>query len=586
MSSSRLLAPLLSLVLLAPGTAFGFGALVPKPAAALKLRDARLAFSAGTTRSTLWAQVRLDGMADELLWVLPVPPGGAVDLSSAGLLDALEQATAPRIRPPGGAAPKNETCTAPAGSEVVTTGDFELPASLTDHSLVADVAGLHALVKGWGFDDQALDDDALGQVVKAGAGLLALRLDGVGAGLGVVTTVSVRIHGAGIGSLPLQLTKTDSDPIPYSLWLVGPGRGRFDGAGEAVLEPSALRWVSAQGTNYGALRKALVTKNGGASLLLEMAAAGALARGTANAGESDVPSVVDAYLTRAFARGAAQGDLGQTSQTVHDALDGGTFGEPCPRDDLVTHTGYSCDPPSAKASALVPAPAADDLAHLFPGPVAERWVSRFAGQISGASRGPLLSPGFPGGGEVSPVRTPANVWDALCTAVIPGGPTGAGGATGLGGGSTHVPGGGGASQGGGDTSTDGTDAVVVVEETPGGGCWAEPWTEINCGGDSSSSSDSSGCDCNRSSSDDTNHDGCACSGNSGDDQHGGCDCGSSGSSGGESCGGSSGGGESCKDCSVARVPARPRLSKLLVLAAAIVLPLRRLSRPRRREKGY
>ncbi len=580
-SSVRLLAPLLSLLLLAPAPAFGFGALVPKPAATLKTRDARLAFSAGTTRSTLWAQVRLDGVADELLWVLPVPPGGAVDLSSAGLLDAMEDATAPRIKGPGGAAPKNETCTVPSTS-VVTAGEFEAPTGLTDHSLVADVAALHTLVKSWGFDDQALDDDALGQLVQGGAGLLALRLDGAGAGLGVVTTVTARIHGAGIVSLPLRLTKSDSDPIPYTLWLVGPGRGRFDGAGEALLEPSALRWISAQETNYEALRRALVSKNNGASLLVEMAAAGALTRGTSSAGEADIPSVVDSYLTRAFARGAAQGDLGQTSQKVHEALDAGSFDQPCPRDDLVTHTGYSCDPPSAKPTALVPSPAADDLAHLFPGAVSERWVSRFAGQISAASRGPQLAPGFPGGGEISPVRTPANVWDALCSGTIPSGPTGRGGGTGLGGSSTHVPGAGGASSQG-EGGSDGSSSVVVVEESSpsSGGCWAEPWTEINCGGDSSSSNnDSSGCDCNHSS-DDQNHDGCACSGNSGDDQHGGCDCGSSGSSGGESCGGSSGGGESCKDCSVGRAPVRPRLSKLLLLAAAIVLPLRRRTRPRR-----
>jgi hypothetical protein len=596
MSPARLLAPLISLVLLAPAPAFAFGALLPKPAATLRVRDARMAFSAGSARSTLWVQVRLDGVADELLWVLPVPPGGAVDLSSAGLLDAMEQATAPRIKPPGGAAPKNVACAPPSGSEVVTGGEFETPTGLTDHSFVADVPGLHALVKGWGFDDKALDDDALGQAVQGGAGLLALRLDGAGADLGVVATPSVRIHAAGLGSLPLKLTKTDGDPVPYTLWLVGPGRGRLDGAGEAVLEPSALRWLSPQGTNYEALRKALVSKNGGASLLLEMTAAGALASGTPNPGETAVPSVVDAYLSRASARGAAPGDLGQISQKVHDALAAGSFDDACPRDDLVTHTGYSCDPPSAKPNALVPAPAADDLAHLFPGLASERWVSRFAGQIAASSHGPQLSPGFPGGGEVSPVRTPANVWDALCSGqVTPGGPTGAGGATGLGGGSAHVPGGGAATQGNGGDPGSETEAVVVVEEPSRGGCWAEPWTEINCGSDSSSSSDTSGCDCGKSSSD-QNHDGCACSGSSGDDQHGGCDCGSSGSSGGgescggssggESCGGSSGGGDSCKNCAVARGPSRPRFSKLLLLAAAIALPLRRLARPRRRENGY
>jgi hypothetical protein len=300
--------------------------------------------------------------------------------------------------------------------------------------------------------------------------------------------------------------------------------------------------------------------------------------------------VLDTYLTRAFLRGEAAGDLGSFSSQARAAL-GAIFQEPCPRGDLLPATGEACvigdgDP----VTPLVPTSAADDLAFVFAGDSSQRWISRLAGQIPATKAGRSLTPTFASGESVSLLYTPANLWDNLCSTVVTGGKGGSSGKGGSGGslGGGPLPGstGGATGQGGSDEGEEPAD-----ESSSSNSCNAI-FIGDGCSGDSSSSDSSEGCNCSDTSSDsDTgSSEGCGCGEESGDGGQS-CDSGDSGGNscsgsdvdgGGDSCGSGSSGGSSCgKDCSVGQRGRRsPRLSKWLLLITALALPLRRLTRPR------
>src|SRR5262245_16124510 len=103
----------------APSAALGLGAIAVRPSAAAVVREGRVALSSGAGRSTLWLQVIVDGAADELLWAVPVPFGISVDVASDAFFDALEDATATRVRPPLSKPPSGSSCSVPVAAEVV-----------------------------------------------------------------------------------------------------------------------------------------------------------------------------------------------------------------------------------------------------------------------------------------------------------------------------------------------------------------------------------------------------------------------------------------------------------------------------------
>jgi hypothetical protein len=581
------------LLALAPSQAEAAGLLLARGLTGdVQIKEARGALSRGPARSTAWHQLLFEGgNAEELLWLLPVPSGAAVDVAATSFFDGLEEATAPRVLAPPGSPPGNLTCIKPS-PEVISPGEGgSSPLVLLGQEVFSEPGAVAPGVEKLGYTLSAADAAALGQALGAGGRLLALRMK---APLVAASTITVRIHGSGVDLGALPLLRSPSQAVPFVLWLVGSSRGKVQGVGEVEMEPSALRWLSSTATNYESLRRSMLEKSKGANVVLEVAGPGPLRDLTALPGGNDLPAFLDAYLRRAFERGEASGDLGSVSDKARDALDD-THPDGCPRGDLLPPEGFTCALPGAQAP-LVPSPGADDLSFVYPGNAALRWVSRVVGLVPAASALPQVSAGFPGGDPVSVLLTPASVWEGLCSPVTPGGQGGSSGSGGKNGG--FGAGGPRPSGGGGDGGSEagGSDGVDVAASAVDVGCsCANVLIGESCNGSSSDGGeeDSESCNCNDTSSpeEDSSSEEDACSGSDSGSEDSGDSCsGSEGSGGSDSCGSSSSegseGGDSCgKDCSVSRRGRRPpRFSKWLVLAAAVALPLRRWTRPRDRKR--
>jgi hypothetical protein len=589
---------LVALLALAPVQAEAAGLLLARgPSGEVQIKEARSALSRGPARSTAWHQLLLQGgNAAELLWLLPVPPGAAVDVAATSFFDGLEEATAPRVLAPSGSPPGNQACLKPS-PEVVTSGEGgSSPLALLGQEVFSEPGAVAPGVEKLGYSLSSADAAALGQALGGGGRLLALRLQPP---LAEAATITVRIHGNGVDLGALPLLRSSSQAVPFVLWLAGSSRGKVQGVGEVEMEPSALRWLTSAETNYASLRRSMLEKSKGANVVLEVAGPGPLRDLTALPGGNDIPAFLDAYLRRAFERGEASGDLGSASDKARDALDD-AHPDGCPRGDLLPPEGFSCALPGTQAP-LVPSPGADDLSFVYPGNAALRWVSRVAGLVPAAGALPQVSASFPGGDPVSVLLTPASVWDGLCSPVTPGGQGGSSGIGGKNGGSGAGGPGPSGIGGSGGSEAEESDLDTAASAVDAGCSCANVFVGESCNGSSSDGSDgdAESCNCNDTSStgEDSSSEGCSCGDSSSDgegdscsgsDSSSGDSCsGSEGSGGSDACGSSSsGGGESCgKDCSVSRRGRRPpRLSKWLVLAAAAALPLRRWTRPRDRKR--
>lgn len=580
------------LLMLLPAQASAAGRLLARGGTGIQLEMARSALARGPARATVWHQLRVDGSAEELLWLLPVPPGVGVDVAASSFFDGLEEATAPRVLAPSGTAPKNQTCSNPS-PEVISLGEGGPTLALLGQEVFSDPASIQPKLDQLGYTLSAAELAELNATVNNGARLLALRL---AAPLGPSSTITVRLHGTNANLGATTLLRSSSESLPWVLWMVGASRGKAQGVGELEMEPSAVRWLSPTTSNYTALQNSMLEKANNASVLLQVAGPGPLRDLTALPGGNDIPPFLDAYLRRVFERGEASGDLGGFSDGAHLATDG-DLPDGCPRGDLLPFEGFTCTPPGAQ-DPVVPSPGADDLAFVFAGNAPLRWVSRAAGRVPAKTAAPAVSVAFPGGDPVSLLITPASVWDGLCSTVGVGG-QGNGGGTGFGGTNNGTGAGGPVPVGAGGTGSSEGNGYDDGSSSSGCSC-TNVFIGESCNGSSQDSDpDSSGCNCNDTSSseDDSSSDGCSCgdsSSSSGDSCSGsdssgdsGDSCsGSEGSGGGDSCGSGTSGGDSCgKDCSVGRGRRRsPRLSKWLLLIAAAALPLRRWTRPRDRKQ--
>ncbi len=80
----------------------------------------RMALSISPDVSVLWDQVQYTGAPAEFAWVLPVKPGARIEVASDAWFEALDAATAVRVRPPSlqcmGSAGYDYRCQATAGT--------------------------------------------------------------------------------------------------------------------------------------------------------------------------------------------------------------------------------------------------------------------------------------------------------------------------------------------------------------------------------------------------------------------------------------------------------------------------------------
>lgn len=527
------------------------------------VEELRVALADNGTTSTTWMQAKLQqnvtGAEVPVVWTLAIPPSTSVDIASSSWLDALEAATAPRVKPLEGPIP-NDACAIASHPDLISSGDCGAVPSIEAVSLANSQSELDALATPWGVSKTSLEV-ASGVWSTAGTRVLAIMWHGG------TSTMSIRLQGPG-----RRMPRMRSLSTPTTMYLIGDTRLGVVGLEEREVSMDSLRWLSTTSTTYASERSALT-----ASLLgvVDSSDTAMLSRSTMD-GTIFVESAIDGYLRRAFDRGEATGDEGQVRQRVQTRLgQPSEIGTPCARGDLVSAV---CTPGAGASATDWMAGQADDLAFAFAGGTgpANRWVTRITAQARAASFEPLITKAA----ESSPVIKIATYdWDALCPTeqAGAGGAAGSAGSNGTsgssnGGAGSYVPvsgaaGSTGESTTGEDIATGIEAAGVIAQMADGCSCGSgteEPESDdeaSSCSGDSSS--DSSGDSCSSSGGDSS---GDSCSSSGGESSESGCSSGSPSS-------------EGSSQCTVSRrTKRRSRLSPFVLALAAIVLPLRRMGR--------
>lgn len=636
-SSRRLAAAVLGSVFLtqAPGEPRAEGWL---GSAALTPIEARIAVAAGPDRTTTWTSLRLEAAPGAVGMVVPVPPGASLDWSSDAWLEALEIATAPRVFPPAGVSP---VC---PGADAGRGGDpFEVAGAL-EHtkSVVPDEAAIlpdAAAVAAWAEANAlalapALEADLAAQT---GARFFVARFTAAG-GAAVSPTLRVVAPGAA-PALPLALTRAGASPLRVTSWLLGAGRGGLTGAPEASIA-AAIAWDAAEGVStYRERREQALAQAAEGAALIEATSHEALAEAVPIAsGTASIDGVLGTYLERAAAYLGAPDPAECLPAAAAALASSSAVATSCPRADLGVVDGTPSCVEAPVAGQIDPAKlrcggAVDDLAVAFSGlsPAAVR-LTRHTSRIAPGAAGHAWPVAFGEGPALEPILEATALDLSGCDDA---GGTGSGRGAGSSGSSRGTGGPPGGSSGGAGSGVSGGDGYVYHHdpyadvgcdcsgtetvgyhsggETDEGGGETEPAEETGYayqdddGCSSDSSETASGDDCGGDSSDPSSSgDGCSGQTESGYDyqEDDGCSgesagsgssdsCGDDGSSSGtdscsgdgasstgDGCSGSSGGGE---DCSVARGRRRsPRLSALTLGALALLAPLRRAGRARRR----
>jgi hypothetical protein len=523
--------------------AHAMGAIISSPAGASAATQVRVAVSSTGTRTSRWASIHVHGQAATFAWVVPVKSNAFVDLASDAWLEALEDATAPRVIPPYQSPPCG-----PGGVEV--EGNLShLVTTAPDASTIApDAATLASTLAAWGLSvpgELAPLVDAAG---AEGDSFLVLRYSSATAD---VVTRTVRIVDGSADVLPLGWTSGPGsiEVVAYAFTNGGASVGT-----EALSLPaSAVLWTSAGTSTYAAARDALLGATPGA-WLIETAGPGPVFEGQVT--PVPVPSLASAYFTLASTYGdATQSAPGCNGAAAAVSTSASPVAVACAAGSLAKGADATCDEvvesTDVSPDALRCGGVSDDLALALSGLTpSTAWVTRARSVVESPVPGddaPIAASAAEASG---PVVTCAG-YQSSCggsssgsTAPSGGGSTG-GGSAASGGGSGGATGGGDQGSGSDVGSTVGTVAGAALESSDG------------CGGDSSDGS------------------GDSCSG-SGD---------SSGSDGASSAGDCSGDSTSSGDCATTQGARRSRhspASRVLVTLVAIAALARRTRRTKTR----
>jgi hypothetical protein len=582
-----LLASSLAATSLAASTdARAFGAFLIDPPAAGKVTELRTALASEPTgqSSTRWVQfsVQSAGSGTAFAWVVPLAEGAVIDLVSPTFLDALEDATAPRIRPPG-TPPDGATCSLSKEAETVSNGPtppVEYPHDIVFAPTLADV---EKQLDEWGFVDQKVVAPAS---PAAPVSYVVLQFVSPRTAL---STVPLRIVEPTGPRFDQSMTHARATlPLPTTTFLLGEKRARILGATLQTIEPSRVSWRDSTRTTYLDVRDSqLAGQRFG--FVVENADPGAIVTTKLIPPSTNVPSLLDAYLSRARDRAEATFGYDEARAQIVAAISGMFQPTPCPRGDVAGKP--SCEVLSPEDDPRVLGAQADDLSF---GLQNTKVVTRIAGVI-GANElglaGDVSFEGSPGAADDPVIREPTPVWSLVCTG-LPGTTPGGTGSGGAGPGSGNTGSGGGEGRYG--DADDGTRDVVSEQPTTNVTVLCDGSSRGAAASDMCSSSDeATGDSC---SSDDGNSDSCSssddsdsCSNSDGSDS-----CDSGGDSGGDSCSnadgsapscsGGSTGGDSCGNCAVGvggKRSRRIRLSPLGLGVACLAFVVRRRTRPRR-----
>jgi hypothetical protein len=533
------------------------------------------------TRTTRWASLRVHGEATAFVWILPTRAGAWVDLASDGWLEALEEASAPRVVPPDISPP----CGIAGGVEI--EGDDSHEATLAPDGLVAapDGAALTLGLAMWGLllpRDLAAAIDA---AAASGDAFVALHFTVPPGSATYIRTRTVRItedEPALTSPSVAGLTLTGGDgssPAIIAHALFGQPTAWVSPAGtQPSLSPSSILWRPDGSSTYSAARDALLESMPG-SWLEETAGHGILFQATSVPGSAQIAAVTDAYFARAGKYGDAADDVHAcAASALAVAASSSTVALACPPGALATVGPAGRCQEVVAAGEIAPdvlrcGGIADDLAlalsGLAPG---QAYLTRARSVIPAGlfghdtllqpasdERGPVVSAAgytvacVPQGGGGQGVSVVAGGWGT--------GALGFGVTAGASGGTEAPP----------DSVTDPGSGGAGGDDSSGDSSSGE-----SCGGDSSSSTDSS-------TDSSSSGEGCGGGTSSGSESSG------SDTSSSDSCSGSGGSGSSSdsNNCSTGGRPTRGRsyVSRVAIALAFLAGALRRRTRRRAAEAG-
>lgn len=520
-------------------TAHAHGAVLPRVSTASTVPvdvSLQIAVAVTPTGTTRWARFTA-ATTEPVLWLVPVRAGSRLDQAGDALLDALDAATRPRVLPPEGETPPACPQTTRA-AEIHGWGMERGAASVaTNPLLLEDISTARAHVAARGYALPSSLVERASTLYSRGFVLAAMEVAGRAP---KTTSPSLRVSGDGEAELPLALTGAGTGTTYVTAFVIGSGQASVARSGDVSF---GITWNG--GSDYVDGRSDQLRSG---DMLREASGHDLLFTGLAVAG-ARVPSVLEGVFSPlCAARAEAYADHtgtvgGSCAAGALATIPGGT---PCtPAAGTISASAFTCD-------------GKDDLALALGGTrPRDAVVTRFVGFLdrgeAGSSR-PIL-----GGGSTStsPVKR-ATVFSCPASgSTSPSYPAADPTVT------TETSGGG--------------DLVVVSDGCSGSSTVAydeddSPTTSSSSGwddGDDDASSSSSSDSCSSDSpsgssgwdSSDSSSDGCSSSSDGWD------------SSDSDSC--------SSESTSTSKRGPSP-LSRITLIAAALVLPLRRRLKGRAR----
>lgn len=325
----------------------------------------RMALSISPDVSVLWDQVQYTGAPAEFAWVLPVKPGARIEVASDAWFEALDAATAVRVRPPSlqcaGTAQMgyNYRCQASAGAvgcasseaagvnEAIDLTEPEEPVNVVHQGSAGpyETVTLHANEPGvlttWlsdhGYAIGADIQPVIDAYTEDGFDFIALRL---APDQGVQQMKPVRVIQPGaVTTLPLRMVAAGTGPtVSLTLFILAEGRYQPTNFPTAV-RPTDLRWdFSTQSSDYAQRRQNMLL--GTSTWLTSYALPGGLfspARDPIDGTEVQyvtglgaATTIADAFFDQALSNGEADLSCAGVFDTIAKSVE--KVVDPCPPD--------------------------------------------------------------------------------------------------------------------------------------------------------------------------------------------------------------------------------------------------------------
>lgn len=531
-----------SLSFTAPALAAG-AVLTPLDQAPPSFVDIRTAVAVTPTGSTRWNELTLPA-GGRALWLVPVKPGATVEWVPRQFLNALDEATAPRIVPP------SSTTTCPVRTSPEVVGAWSSVAA-NERTPVPTIAATADAVLSWangqGYRVSTPFTDALTRVYADG--WRVAMVDAHGDAM-ATTFGTLRVTDDAGAALPLSLASGLPTALRMTTFTIGSGEASLSALYAADVVRSALTWGPA-GSNYRSWRDAFFFYPSEKSWLRESSSHEVMFDGVPVLGGASTRSVAEAYFGSAS---CAQSASSAASSNVVDA------------------SAYTCAGQRDLALALSAALPSDVV------------VGRWAATIPASTLGTNIELAFTAAPARGPVFRAQNY--EQCAPPAAGGSAGSTGSyanpSGISGGSSGDSSGGAVVPVFVGSEGCGSSEPVVTDDPPESaseGCGSSDSSSGSTSDDSSDSSD--GWD----DSDDDSDDSCSSKHDSSSSSD---SC--SGSKSGSSSGGSDDGWDTEDEAApkthtrthAFHKPARKRsspVSRIALLGVALILPFRRRGRP-------